>query len=120
MSFYEKEAERKARWRYLNRERINEQNRAYKQTRGPYQPGDPKILARKKALHAVNTGKLVPQPCEVCGEFPRLHDGRRGVIAHHDDYSKPLDVRWLCTIHHGEEHRRMNIKSHRDVTDIPF
>ena len=27
-----------------------------------------------------------------------------GVVAHHDDYSKPLDVRWLCRSHHMQLH----------------
>lgn len=40
---------------------------------------------------------LEQQPCEVCGE-QRAH-------RHHDDYSKPLEVRWLCPRHHGEVHR---------------
>lgn len=37
-------------------------------------------------------GKLVKQPCEVCGS-PESQ-------MHHDDYSKPLEVRWLCRRHH--------------------
>ena len=36
--------------------------------------------------------------CEVCEE----HDAQ----GHHDDYSKPLEVRWLCRTHHMELHRR--------------
>jgi hypothetical protein len=35
---------------------------------------------------------LVPQPCEVCGATK--------VEKHHPDYSKPLEVRWLCREHH--------------------
>jgi hypothetical protein len=45
---------------------------------------------------AKRKGKLKPQPCEVCGE-PKTQ-------AHHDDYNRPLDVRWLCVKHHAEHH----------------
>jgi hypothetical protein len=39
---------------------------------------------------AVEKGKLIPQPCESCGE-------KEGNIdAHHPDYKKPLEVIWLC------------------------
>src|SRR5690606_6491213 len=53
--------------------------------------------ARHLAYRARRSGKLVPEPCEVCG--------RTDVHAHHTDYSKPLDVVWLCPVHHGEAHR---------------
>lgn len=56
---------------------------------------------RRRAITAVTNakfrGKLIPQPCEVCGTVERIE-------AHHDDYSKPLDVRWLCRKHHMEHH----------------
>jgi hypothetical protein len=45
---------------------------------------------------AIRRGELVRKPCEVCGD-PKT-DG------HHDDYSKPLEVRWLCRVHHIEHH----------------
>jgi len=45
---------------------------------------------------AIRSGKLVRQPCECCGA-PQAQ-------AHHDDYSKPLCVRWLCPKHHREVH----------------
>lgn len=25
---------------------------------------------------------------------------------HHDEYSKPLEVRWLCRLHHREHHAK--------------
>lgn len=48
--------------------------------------------ARDVVKRAVKSGKLIRQPCEVCGELK--------AEAHHDDYRKPLDVRWLCQRHH--------------------
>ena len=42
-------------------------------------------------------GKIVPEPCRVCGGKGE---------AHHEDYSKPLDVMWLCRKHHMELHHR--------------
>jgi hypothetical protein len=52
--------------------------------------------AGAKVQAAVNRGDLVRKPCEVCGA-EKTH-------AHHDDYSKPLDVMWLCPKHHRERH----------------
>lgn len=56
----------------------------------------------KRAAHiitnnAMQRGKLIKQPCEVCGN--------KKVDAHHDDYTKPLDVRWLCKKHRAEHHK---------------
>lgn len=47
--------------------------------------------------NALRDGKLFRQPCEVCGANDNLH-------AHHHDYSKPLDVTWLCAAHHHRHH----------------
>lgn len=57
-----------------------------------------KYKARYECRQAIRSGKLIKQPCEVCGEAK--------VEAHHDDYSKPLDVRWLCKKHHSLHHRK--------------
>lgn len=57
-----------------------------------------KNATRWQTRRAIANGTLVKQPCEVCGALK--------VEAHHDDYSKPLDVRWLCRIHHIEHHNR--------------
>lgn len=57
-----------------------------------------KLRARALVGNAVRDGRLKRCACERCGD--------ERVQAHHDDYTKPLDVRWLCSKHHGEEHRR--------------
>ena len=57
---------------------------------------------RMLTRYAVRSGKLYEQPCEVCGE--------NKVEAHHDDYNKPLEVRWLCRKHHDEHHKNEHLK----------
>ena len=52
-----------------------------------------KNYARHAVRHAVKVGKLIQEPC-YCGETK--------VEAHHSDYSKPLDVIWVCKKHHIE------------------
>ncbi len=41
-----------------------------------------------------------PDHCERCGKAGDLQ-------GHHDDYTKPLDVAWICARCHGAEHRRI-------------
>lgn len=50
---------------------------------------------------AIGRGVLIKGPCEVCGITEA--DGAL-IDGHHDDYSKPLDVRWLCRQHHIRLH----------------
>jgi len=66
--------------------------------------------AQNVVENAVKKGIVIPQPCEVCGEYAKFKDGRRSVQAHHDDYSKPLDVRWLCQKHHHKWHKKNKAK----------
>lgn len=56
---------------------------------------------------AIKRGTLIPKDrCEKCGkENYRFKDKRRGIQAHHDDYNKPLDVRWLCQPCHHSWHK---------------
>lgn len=54
-----------------------------------------KLRAENAVATAIRRGDLVRQPCEVCGEKAQ---------AHHEDYARPLDVRWLCPLHHARQH----------------
>lgn len=47
--------------------------------------------------NALRDKRLFKGPCEVCGTTKWVH-------GHHKDYSKPLDVQWLCAIHHHRHH----------------
>jgi ribosomal protein S27AE len=49
-----------------------------------------------KVWKAISRGKLVKEKCEVCGA--------EKTQAHHDDYNKPLEIRWLCKKCHTEWH----------------
>lgn len=59
-----------------------------------------KSRARAATRHAIQAGKLVPLPCEVCLSV--------AVQAHHEDYNKPLDVMWLCFEHHRARHGQLS------------
>ena len=48
--------------------------------------------ARLKVRNAVRIGKLTKIPCQVCNS--------KKSEAHHEDYSKQLEVIWLCKKHH--------------------
>lgn len=54
--------------------------------------------ARRLAGYAIRSGKLARGLCEHCGEAKTQ--------AHHRDYSKPLDVQWLCLACHAIAHRK--------------
>lgn len=54
-----------------------------------------KVRTRSKTAYAIKIGKLIKGKCEKDGP-----DCMGVINAHHSDYSKPLEVRWLCTRHH--------------------
>jgi hypothetical protein len=59
-----------------------------------------KYLAHSLLKRAVKRGTLTRQPCQVCGD-PKT-DG------HHEDYTKPLEVQWLCRKHHAARHKELD------------
>ncbi len=53
-----------------------------------------KYKARNAVSNAIRDGRLRREPCEICGDEKSQ--------AHHSDYSKLLEVQWLCFAHHRE------------------
>lgn len=81
--------------------------RAYDRARGNRQsPEYLREYRRKnpekyKAHQAVAYRLKNPGVCSKC-------DSTSHVEAHHDDYTKPLDVRWLCAACHKQHHHSFN------------
>ena len=53
--------------------------------------------AHRLVKNALKNKSLERQPCEKCDSVESQ--------AHHDDYSKPLEVKWLCPKHHVQHHQ---------------
>ena len=83
-------------YRAYDRERGNRQTDEYRRR---YREDNPiKYGARLMVRNAVRDGRLVKAKfCEECGAEGGLH-------GHHNDYAKPLDVRWLCPPCHFKWH----------------
>lgn len=61
-------------------------------------PKNEKTKAREILNSAVRSGDIIkPTMCEACGKKKKLN-------GHHEDYSKPLEVEWLCNACHSEKH----------------
>jgi hypothetical protein len=81
-------------WRKRNRDRCNTFQREFRH-RHPH-----KTRATRAVTKAIASGRLVrPSTCSECGTSCKPE-------AHHDDYSKPLGVRWLCRPCHLLFHER--------------
>lgn len=59
-----------------------------------------KMNCRSYANVYQRRGVLKPQPCVVEGCLNKAQK-------HHEDYSKPLEVMWLCRKHHLERHSKV-------------
>lgn len=69
-----------------------------KQTK-KYRKNNPlKYKAHRVLNSAIKIGEIIRQPCEICGN-PKSE-------GHHEDYSKPLEVIWLCRKCHRKLHKR--------------
>lgn len=54
---------------------------------------------RRKTNMRIERGLILKYPCETCGNIESE--------AHHDDYTKPYDIRWLCRQHHLQHHKEI-------------
>jgi hypothetical protein len=79
-----------------DRKRGNRQTNEYrKQYREKYPE---KVKAASMVSNAVRDGRMTkPTHCQGCGGEGKIH-------GHHNDYSKPLDVFWLCVSCHKTVH----------------
>lgn len=59
-------------------------------------PHAAKNRIRRIARHAQKMGRILRQPCQVCGDT--------NAQKHHPDYNQPLIVEWLCPKHHMAVH----------------
>ncbi len=57
------------------------------------------VAASHAVTRAIQKGLMLRQPCSECGDA-KSH-------GHHEDYSKPLEVIWLCQKHHRRRHSEL-------------
>lgn len=89
-------------WQQNNRKKINKLAREYS-AKNPL-----KNQAREKVRKAKRNGLITPITCEICGK-PQT-------IAHHEDYNKPLDVWFLCELHHAGRHKFLRLEGGKNET----
>lgn len=94
---------RRMEWVRNNRERARDYHRSYMREYRHTPIEKMKVKARNKLKYEVRVGRVQRGLCEVC-QSDKVH-------AHHEDYTKPLEVRWLCPKHHGLMHRKYELST---------
>lgn len=69
----------------------------------PGKSSDAQRKARQRVADALRWGRMTKPT--TCGQCARACSSRR-LHAHHADYSKPLEVQWLCVDCHMVTHRK--------------
>jgi hypothetical protein len=62
---------------------------------------------------ARDKGKIVPAPCKRCGATINIH-------GHHENYARPLDLTWLCSVCHGTRHGVLRAAALRSIQPVPI
>lgn len=60
-----------------------------------------KVGASTLVGNAVRDGKLEKTNCIVC-------DSDHRICGHHEDYNFPMEVIWLCNLHHRKRHKEID------------
>ena len=108
-----REKRRRPKYRRLAKQWIKRNSEKYKAYRDLWAA---KNRHKRKAQHAVSNairdGRMIkPGRCQRCGKNGNSSE----IQAHHPDYSKPLEVEWLCRACHGEAHVLHNFQMrHKD------
>ena len=82
-------------WKIAHKDLVRKMRKEYNKRAGKLSPE--KRAARTAVWKALSGGGLIKQPCK-CGCIE--------VQGHHEDYSKPLEVEWMCIPCHRKYHRR--------------
>ncbi len=94
-AYYQKTKERDREKRRLNA--INRREAHAAETRRDRLRYPKKVAARMILNGALKKQEIHKKPCSIC-QNPKSE-------GHHDDYNKPLNVRWLCSLHHKAWHQ---------------
>jgi hypothetical protein len=90
--------------KYKNNIEVREQDK--KRTKEYKQKYPNRRLANVLLCQAIKKGKIIkPTHCSKCGKAGKIE-------GHHEDYSKPLEVIWLCKACHN--YTRKGIKHNAD------
>lgn len=98
------------RWRKANASHAREYAKEYNRNRYKSHPeseharrkrwaeaNKDKVKAHRLVHYYLKKGTIHKFPCAACGATK--------VIAHHYDYNRPLEVLWLCELHHKQWHK---------------